>query len=339
MKNKFFPFVSIALLVTVSFAITLSGCKKEENQNQLPTCNISYPQNGDIIIHGTSVTVSAEAEDSDGSIAEVNFYVDGVSKGSVSSFPYNYEWNTTDETTGNHIIKIIAYDNDGSTISNSVGVILTETVTDIDENIYKTVTIGTQVWMAENLKTTKYNDGTEIPHVSSDIDWFDLNGPAYAWYGNSPLNKDVYGALYNWYTVNTYKVCPTGWHVPTDDEWTKMENYLINNGYNFDGTTTDNKIAKAMILPNRWSSHTGTGTGGNTDYSAKQNVTGFSALPSGYRYNYGFFDYEGDYGLWWSATESDSSNAWHRILSYNNAAVIRYDNYKKYGYSVRCIKD
>ena len=337
MKNQFNLFVGIALFAIVSLVMTLSGCQKE---NLLPTCNIVSPQNSVLIAQGTTITISIETEDSDGSISEVKFYIDGVEKGSASSFPYNYEWNTNDEITGNHIIMAKAYDSDGATKSNEINIILTGTVTDIDGNIYKTITIGTQEWMIENLKTTKYNDGSEIPYVPYDVDWFDLSGPGYCWYNSDESTyKDVYGALYNWYTINTGNISPTGWHVPTDDEWTTMENYLIANGYNYDSTLTGNKIAKAMTSATGWNSYTGKGIVGSTDYPEKQNVTGFSALPSGYRYNYGFFDYGGDYGIWWSATESDGTNAWHRILGYNSDKVIRYRNNKTYGYSVRCVKD
>ncbi|MDD4729737.1 MAG: FISUMP domain-containing protein, partial [Dysgonamonadaceae bacterium] len=120
------------------------------------------------------------------------------------------------------------------------------TVTDIDDNVYHTVTIGTQVWMVENLKTTKYNDGTSIPLVSDGTAWSNLATPGYCFYNNDAANKSTYGALYNWFTVNTNKLAPTGWHVPTDAESTTLENYLIANGFNYDGTTTGNKIAKSM---------------------------------------------------------------------------------------------
>ena len=100
------------------------------------------------------------------------------------------------------------------------------TATDIDGNVYHTVTIGTQIWMVENLKTTRYNDGSPIPFVTDSSSWSNLTTPGYCWYNNDTTNKNTYGALYNWFAVNTGKLAPTGWHVPTDDEWTTLTTYL-----------------------------------------------------------------------------------------------------------------
>ena len=101
------------------------------------------------------------------------------------------------------------------------------TVTDVDGNTYKTVIIGTQVWMAENLKTTKYNDGIQIPLVTDPITWINLKSAAYCWYNNDlATNKNIYGAIYNWLVVNTGKLCPIGWHVPSDTEWTTLTTFL-----------------------------------------------------------------------------------------------------------------
>ena len=100
--------------------------------------------------------------------------------------------------------------------------------------------------MAENLKTTKFKDGTPIPDVTDETDWAGLSTPGYCWHNNNIDNKNTYGALYNWFTVSTGNLCPSGWHVATHDEWTTLVDYLIANGYNYDGTTTGNKIAKAL---------------------------------------------------------------------------------------------
>ena len=140
-------------------------------------------------------------------------------------------------------------------------------VTDIDENFYETITIGTQEWMAENLKTTKYNDGNDIPDVTDDFEWSALTTGARSWYDNNEAaNKNTYGALYNWYAVSTGKLCPQGWHAPTDQEWSTLENYLAANGYNYDGSTGSNNYALALASVNGWTSSQETGAVGNTDY-------------------------------------------------------------------------
>jgi uncharacterized protein (TIGR02145 family) len=150
-------------------------------------------------------------------------------------------------------------------------------VTDIDGNVYKTIKVGTQTWIKENLKTTKYSDGTAIPNVKDNAVWTQLYTGAYCWYNNdAATNKVVYGALYNWYAVSATSnggknVCPTGWHVPSDAEWTALENYLIANDYNYDGTTngdrsTNNKIAKSLAATIKWNSFNRIGIIGNTDY-------------------------------------------------------------------------
>ena len=213
-------------------------------------------------------------------------------------------------------------------------------VTDVDGNIYKTVKIGNQIWMAENLKTEKYKDGTAIPMVTDNTAWAALTTPSYCWYDNDEAaNKNTYGALYNWYTVNTGKLCPAGWHVPTDAEWTTLENYLIAIGFNYDGTTTENKIAKSLASSSGWSSSTIVGAIGNTDYPAKRNISGFAAFPGAVRESNGEFNFIGDYGFWWSSTEDWSFSAWLRGLYYDNSSVGRASFQKQAGLSVRCLRD
>jgi uncharacterized protein (TIGR02145 family) len=217
--------------------------------------------------------------------------------------------------------------------------------TDADGNNYKVVKIGTQTWMAENLKTTKYNDGISIPNVTGNTAWSYLSTPAYCWYNNDTTTyKNTYGALYNWYTVNTAKLAPVGWHVPTDAEWTILDNYLMANGYNYDGTTTGNKYAKSLAAITNWETSTYTGDVGN-DLS-KNNSTGFSALPGGYRGYNGTFVSVGLSGYWWSATERGMSSAWSRIMYYSYYSFIystghvsRNDYDETIGFSVRCVRD
>lgn len=214
-----------------------------------------------------------------------------------------------------------------------------EPVTDYDGNTYHTIRIGNQVWMAENLRTTKYSDGTAIPlKVIDNNAWINLSTPGYCWWNNdSATSSVIYGAIYNWYAVNTGKLCPTGWHVPTDADWTLMENYLIANGYNYDGTNSGNKIAKSLAAPTNWPLSSNTGVPGNTDYSVYRNKTGFTALPVPGR---GLtFDCCEEYSKWWSASKFDNSSAWLRVIYYDKAYVERTYYLMVTGLSARCIKD
>jgi len=217
------------------------------------------------------------------------------------------------------------------------------TVIDIDGNTYNTVTIGTQTWMAENLKVTKYNDNTDIFN-QTDLTKLGTIG-AYCNYNNT-TNADTintYGRLYNWYAVNTAKLCPSGWHVPSDDEWKILENYLIANGYNYDGTTTEDKIAKSLASTTGWDLTTKAGAIGS--YPESNNSTGFSALPAGCLEpggGLGYFSHFGSYGHWWSSSEVDYYDAGNRRLNYYhpNLDVLDYDSGdKRYKFSVRCLRD
>jgi uncharacterized protein (TIGR02145 family) len=209
-------------------------------------------------------------------------------------------------------------------------------VKDTEGNIYKTIKIGNQVWMAENLSTTKYNDGTPIPLITDNTAWSNLLTPGYCWYGNY---KNTCGALYNWYTVQTGKLCLSGWHAPTDAEWTTLENYLITNRYNYDGTTTGNKIGKALASTTLWKSTNTPGVPGNTDFPVKRNATGFTAFPGGCRYLDGTFTNEGTHWIGWSATEDIATKAWSLQVNYGGIDTFRYNFEKQWGFSVRCIKD
>lgn len=197
------------------------------------------------------------------------------------------------------------------------------TMTDQDGNVYKTVTIGTQTWMAENLRTTKYNDGTAIPFVTASSAWSNLRTDAYCNYENTNNIDTIatFGRLYNWYAVNTGKLAPTGWHVPTDAEWTTLTNYLG------DGSVAGGKLKETGTT--HWASP-------NTGAT---NESGFTALPGGYRYFDGPFDNVGNYCYWWSATDENPDRAWNRFVGYNHVGVVGTGSIKKSGISVRCLRD
>ena len=208
--------------------------------------------------------------------------------------------------------------------------------TDGDGNNYTVVQIGSQLWMAENLKTTKYRDGSQIPNVTDNTSWGNLTTGAHCNYNNDAAIGIKYGKLYNWYAVNdSRKIAPTGWHVASDAEWTTLENYLIANGYNYDGATTGNKIAKSLAATTDWDSYTDTGTIGN--YLTKNNSSGFTALPGGGRGDGGAFGDIGGGGYWWSSTELDATNAWGKGLFSDDGGLGRNYIPKSAGFSVRCV--
>lgn len=219
--------------------------------------------------------------------------------------------------------------------------------TDGDGNNYKIVKIGEQTWMAENLRTTKFNDGTDIPLITSDDDWGIDNltyrtTPAYCWYDNNQAAAvaNGYGALYDWNSVDTDKLCPTGWHVPTTTDWNSLENYLIANGYNFDGTITGNGIAKALATASGWIPSNFSGSVGSSDYPSYRNKTGFSALPGGFRScNTGVFAGAGLDGFWWTSSVCYSYSAFSRRILNIRVYLYGDQNPKSTGYSVRCIRD
>jgi uncharacterized protein (TIGR02145 family) len=196
------------------------------------------------------------------------------------------------------------------------------TVKDIDGNIYLTVNIGKQVWIAENLKTTKLNDGKAIPVIADENAWKGLKTPALCWYNNDIKNKDVYGGLYNWYTVNTRKLCPKDWHVPTDSEWETMITFLG------DINTAGDKLKEKGIT--HWENYLSTAT----------DEFDFTALPGGFRYFSGVFPLFGSsYAVWWSSTGGKDVLAWNRGLHDSSSRAFKGFEDKRSGFSVRCIKD
>lgn len=209
-------------------------------------------------------------------------------------------------------------------------------VADIEGNLYKTVVIGNQVWMAENLKTTKYNDNTAITYITEPAAWAaadTLLTAGFCWYQNSLAAKDTYGGLYNWFTVATGKLCPTGWHVPAQAEFIAMEQFI--------GVPADSLTFwgwRGLGIGTHLKNITGW-TGGNGD-----NVSGFTALPAGYRtwVNGGFVG-QGIITYFWTATD-DSMNhkpttAWYRMMLNTDTRIFNAATEKGSGKSIRCVKD
>lgn len=206
-----------------------------------------------------------------------------------------------------------------------------QTVSDIDGNSYKTIKIGTQEWLAENLKTTRLNDGTAIPLVTDDYKWSQLNTPGYCWYYNDEaVFKNIYGGYYNWYAVNSGKLCPSGWHVPGEDEWKVFKLFLGMQPELIGGDTTcGNKIKE-------------TGTINWVEGSvAATNESGFTALPGGTRFDDGPFDWEGGAAGWWSAAKFiPSASVYSHWVIFNKDWFYKTSNFwSTWGLNVRCIKD
>jgi len=245
---------------------------------------------------------------------------DGSGTGNFVSQVTGLEHNTT------YYIRAYATNNAGTGYGNTVSFKTKEGVKDADGNVYKIVTIGTQTWMAENLKTTRYNDGSTIPLVTNREEWNALITPGYCWFDNDRTTYgNTYGALYNWYTVNSGKLCPTGWHMPTKEEWTTLVTYL-------GGEDNAGGRLKATGTPSLWQSPN---TGAN-------NQSGFTALPSGARYNSMSFIEIGKFTTFWASTEAvdNAKNAWGITLGYMDSKAQIYPYSEKVtGLPVRCIKD
>jgi len=215
---------------------------------------------------------------------------------------------------------IFSYSCKKSDSNSDTGPIVGQTVTDIDGNVYPVVTIGTQTWMAANLKTTKYRNGTPIPLVSDSLQWTTLSTPGYCNVKNSDANTAAFGRFYNWYAVNSSNnIAPVGWHVPADTEWTILSTYL--------GSGPGGKL-KATGLT-YWSSPN----------SGATNSTGFNGYGAGDRSKNAAFNYFGTYGCFWCITAVDSTNAWEHVLSTNSTNLIKMSITKGLGINVRCIKD
>ncbi len=196
------------------------------------------------------------------------------------------------------------------------------TVTDIDGNVYQTVTIGEQVWMMENLKVTHYRNGDPIPNVTDNGAWGGLSTGAYCNYDNDEHKVATYGRLYNWYAVDDSRnIAPDGWHIPSDDEMQTLADYL--GGYDVAGGKLKEIGTTHWLSPN----------------TGATNESGFTALPSGSRYLNGSFHNIGYGTYFWSSIESNSEYAWSRSLYHYLSEFYRNDINKHAGYSVRCVRD
>ena len=187
---------------------------------------------------------------------------------------------------------------------------------------YPSVLIGAQYWMEKNLEVTTYRNGDPIPYVTDATAWAALTTGAWCYYNNDPANGSLYGKLYNWYAVNDPRgLAPTGWHVPTDDEWTTLSTTLGGDA------VAGGKMKVAGTT--RWT----------TPNTGATNESGFAGLPGGFRSTNGSFYDVGSFGYWWSSTEDYATYAWLRDLLYINGVIDRASGSKRDGFSVRCLRD
>jgi uncharacterized protein (TIGR02145 family) len=333
MKNKNKIWIYLLAIMGVLLMLT-NMCKKDEVTKKVPvlttfdvsdikqttaTCggNIASDGGSTITVRGVCWNIATTPTISDSKT------INGAGTGIFLSAMADLRPNTT------YNVRAYATNSGGTGYGNTMSFttkkeIIYGSVNDIDGNTYKTVTIGTQFWMAENLKVTKYNNGATI---------------SYTWvYNDSESNVATYGRLYTWYEVaDSRQLCPTGWHVPSDDEWTTLTDYLTNNGYGYRGSGSD--IAKSMAATSGWTADSTAGNVGNNQ--ASNNSSGFTALPGGKRALAVSFPSIGigNLGYWWSSTEEGLNVASSREMDYIDSGVnTKYDS-KYCGFSVRCIKN
>ena len=321
------------LIGSAVLSVMLPSCEDNtptEPENKVPVCEIIIPNEGDTIQLGETVIISVEANDTDGSIIEVRFYINEIGMSSTSVFPFKYEWITENEESGSYNIKTIAKDSDGSSTTAEITVLLInylegETLVDYDGNSYKTIKIGNQTWMAKNLRVIHDVKGTPLTNVVNDEDWYGLNNydKAYCYYMNSTTNASKYGALYTY--TSAIDACPEGWHLPTSNEWSELITFVASYGhYDEEGT-----VLKSKEL---WDD----GGEGTNDY-------GFSAIPGGQRNNNNGSFYGVTFsGNWWSASPTQGTST--EYDTYNmRASSSKVDKNTwvegRFGLSVRCIKD
>jgi len=200
-------------------------------------------------------------------------------------------------------------------------------MTDQEGNVYKTIVIGTQEWMAENLNTSIYRNGDTIATGLDDLTWSITTSGAWAYYSNEASNACPYGKLYNWYTcMDSRGLCPVGWHVPSDGEWTVLTDFLGGEAVAGGKMKTTGTVEAGTGL---W----------NAPNTVATNSSGFSSTPSGDRYNDGIFYNVGNVAYWWSSSEIDANLSWGRGLNVLSESISRFEDYTVAGFSVRCLRD
>ena len=302
------------IFIIICFFSSCSDDKQIVNtSNNQPTAAITNPANGSSFSEGELITFSGTGTDpEDGTLTESSLVWTSDKDGQIGT---GITFNTSSLSVNTHTITLTVTDSDG--ISDTVNIIIyvtskdqTGTMTNIDGNVYETVKLGNQWWMAANLKVTHYSNGDDIQHVTNNTDWTGLMTGAYCNYDNNSDNADTYGSLYNWYAVNDSRnIAPEGWHVPTDEDWTELIMYL--------------DMRKSLA---------------NSTYTNSEN--GFFVLPSGYRTSSnGSFAGLGSSAYFWSSTENNNSESWSRRFYLLFSKVYRESYDKRSGFSVRLVGD
>jgi uncharacterized protein (TIGR02145 family) len=334
MKKRMFYSVMLFSFFSI---ILFSNCKKKEDDTKdtaetipvLTTTAISVitpntsKSGGNISSDGNSAVTSRGVcwSTSQNPTISDNKTSDGSGSGTFTSSITGLAESTT------YYVRAYATNGIGTAYGNQVSfttiIAAAGTVTDIDGNIYNTITIGTQVWTKENLRVTHYRNGDPITKVTDTNTWGALTTEAFCWYNNdAAANALIYGALYNWYAVSDPRnICPVGWHVPSDTEWSTLENNI--GGIAVAGGKLKEVGTTHWSLPN----------------IGATNETGFTALPSGYRYSSGIFDVLTFNGVFWTSTQENLYYSKYRYISYNNAEVTPASLHLRAGCSLRLVKD
>jgi len=323
-KPAIYPAILFGLLAPL-----LLNCKKEAIEPTVPTVTALPATNitANTAISGGEVTADGGANVTERGICwnispkptiANNKTLDGSGLGSFSSSIEGLMFGTA------YYLRSYATNSVGTAYGNEISFTTTAvpaTVSDVDGNVYHTVRIGLQVWMVENLKTTKYRNGEPIAYCTDNTEWSNLVGGAYSWLKNNIANKADYGALYNFYAVSDSRtIAPTGWRVANDKDWTTLAIYL------------GGEIVAGGKLKEAGTTHW---TTPNQDAT---NETGFSALPGGYHHLGGTYDMDGISGYWWTSTPSDLGNGnWYRAMDWRSGKLTRMADLSRTGFSVRCI--
>ena len=319
---------TIKLSLTLLSLILFFGCStsSDSNGNSTTTVVPLAPNN----LTGTLVNNQVVLTWTDNSTNETGFKIERMigtgSWSEIGSVATNIVTYTDAGVTSGatYTYRVYSFNSVGNSLSysNSFLITIPVTVTDTDGNTYQTVTICNQIWIKTNLNVSKYRNGDVIPQVTDPAVWANLTTGAWCYYNNNSANGTTYGKLYNWYAVNdTRGLAPTGWHVPTDGEWTALTNCL--GGETVAGGKMKETGTTHWLSPN----------------TSATNSSSFTGLPGGFRYNNGTFTNINNTGDWWCSSEFDSTNAWFRGLNSNLGNVNRANSFKSSGVSARCVKD